>query len=844
VNPFDKSGQERPSNVNPFDKSGQGRPSNVTPFGPPKLDAKPTAIIPPDFDSILAKLPELTALPNWLLWKYMPPEKPGKKWRKVPFQPNGRTASTTKPKTWSTFEACRAAYEHGGFDGVGFVFDGKIGPDGCCYTGIDFDDCVSSDGDDVKIDPHQQQRIDLLNTYTEQSPGGRGVHCICRSEPLTMGKHDGVEIYSHDRYFTVTGRSGGKIRNATAALQAIAADARAKTKQDKRANKLVLLDGGKAAPTTDSDESSGQKNYWFGLLRPEHKDEVLDHGLSCITKNSKLLELEDNGGNNTEYHNLVTSIARSDAPHAEDIFVKHASTATNADSPEELREHFERAKKPPTSGQGITVGTFIRVALKHGADFEKWKRLVPDLPILPPHLRPSLKGGIYNQNEVLELLNSHFIIGRRGQEAAGVHRINDDGSLTYLKAEHFKLEIENIFVAGSLGGVSSAYTFWKTHRQRHQRTIVFKPGGKERPNEYNLWREWGVEAREGLKKIQSLLQHIRSVICRNDMTKVRYLMKWLAWKVQNPDKHPETVIVIKGEEQGGGKTLLSNVMRRIFGKHATIITDKEQLFGRFNDFLEPICFLQIEEALWSGDPQLADKMKHFITGDEIPIERKFGPRFTIPNRLASIITTNHQHAVTLGVRDRRNVVYEADRKFIGDEDYFNRLWGDINGGGIEEFLHLLLNAPIGDWHPRQIIKTAESYEEQRMSADPISQWAQTCIDDDKISLNRGPITRTFELGKRITTEHLYESYVSGCRQRGVRPTGRTEFCRVCTQMFGPRQRLIPGEEKEQSSGLEISVYGSSRPWGYDVPMGEDWQEKLDERLGIPKPADTNESEMA
>jgi len=63
-------------------------------------------------------------------------------------------------------------------------------------------------------------------------------------------------------------------------------------------------------------------------------------------------------------------------------------------------------------------------------------------------------------------------------------------------------------------------------------------------------------------------------------------------------------------------------------------------------------------------------------------------------------------------------------------------------------------------------------------------------------------------------------------------------------MFGPRQRLIPGEEKEQSSGLEISVYGSSRPWGYDVPMGEDWQEKLDERLGIPKPADTNESEMA
>jgi len=832
MNPFDKSGQERPSNVNPFDKSGQGRPSNVTPFGPPKLDAKPTAIIPPDLDSIPAKLPELTALPNWLLWKYMPPETPGKKWRKVPFQPNGRTASTTKPRTWSTFEACRAAYEHGGFDGVGFVFDGKIGPDGCCYTGIDFDDCVSSDGDDVKIDPRQQQRIDLLNTYTEQSPSGGGVHCICRSEPLTMGKHDGVEIYSHDRYFTVTGRSRGKIRNTTAALQGIAADARAKTKQqDKRANKLVLLDGGKAAPTTDSDESSGQKNYWFGLLRPEHKDEALDHGLSCIASNSKLLELEEDGGSNTEYHNLVTSIARSGAPRAEDIFIKHASTATKADSAEQLQEHFERAKNPPSSGRAITVGTFIRVALEHGADFEKWKRLVPDLPILPPHLRPQLKGGIYNPNEALELFNSHFLIGRRDKEAAGVHRINDDGSLTYLEAKHFKLEVQHISVIGQR---VLADTFWKSHRQRHQRIIVFKPGGILKPIEYNLWRGFGVKPREGQKKMQSLLQHIASVICRNNMPKLKYLMKWSAWKGQNPDKHPETVIVIKGEDQGSGKTLLSDVMRRIFGDHATIITDKEQLFGRFTEYLEPICFLQIEEALWAGDPRIADKAKYFITGDLVPIERKFGPRFTIPNRLASIITTNHQHAVTLGVRDRRYVVYEADPKFVGDEDYFKRLWGDINDGGIEEFLYLLLNAPIGDWHPRRIIKTEEAIAEQRMSADSISQWAQECIDDDMINLGRGPygVASQRRLGTTVATEHLYESYVSSCKHRGGRAVGRTEFGGACTRMFGPRQRLGAGDKDGRSDDLRWD--DGSRPWGYDVPTGEAWQEKLDERLGIPK----------
>src|SRR5262249_21888920 len=156
----------------------------------------------PNFDNIPA---ELKALPNWLLWKYMPPSKPSQKWRKVPFQPNGRAASTTKPNTWNTFDACRGAYEHGGFDGVGFVFDGAIGPDGLCYIGIDFDGCTSSNSDGVMIELHQQQRIERLNTYTERSPSGEGIHCIIRGEPLTMGKHDNVEIYSHARYFTFTG---------------------------------------------------------------------------------------------------------------------------------------------------------------------------------------------------------------------------------------------------------------------------------------------------------------------------------------------------------------------------------------------------------------------------------------------------------------------------------------------------------------------------------------------------------------------------------------------------------------------------------------------------------------
>src|SRR5262245_30606533 len=73
--------------------------------------------------------PELQLLPNWVLWRYLPPKSSNGKWRKVPFQPNGATASTTDRSTWSRFDECCAAYAQGGCDGIGFVFDGEIGGD-------------------------------------------------------------------------------------------------------------------------------------------------------------------------------------------------------------------------------------------------------------------------------------------------------------------------------------------------------------------------------------------------------------------------------------------------------------------------------------------------------------------------------------------------------------------------------------------------------------------------------------------------------------------------------------------------------------------------------------------
>ena len=433
-----------------------------------------------------------------------------------------------------------------------------------------------------------------------------------------------------------------------------------------------------------------ESSSWFDTLPPELKDEVVDYALGSIAKNTKILELKADGGNNAEYFKLTTSVARSGAPNAEDIFVKYASKAKNADPEDELRQYFLRCRDSDLpENRGITVGTLLGLAQKSGANFDPWKRQAPPVPPIPPEKRTPLKGGTYSKTEALELINSHYLIGKSDQEIA-IFRIKDDGLLAFTPPEQFKLDIANIFVRrGASAKPITVEKFWKESPQRHQRKIVFKPGGTTGPDEFNLWRGFEVEPRKGREKQRRLLRHIWQVICRRDKAKFKYIIRWLAWAVQNPDKFPGTIIVLKSRKQGTGKSTIGVVMLTIFGQHGALIDDSDRLLGRFNDWVEPVSFILADEILFAGDHKTADKLKSRVTANTFQIEHKGGAVRQIPNRLHLMMTTNHDHAVAAGVGDRRLVVYDVSDEHASDKTWFDPLYHDLENGGFSEFLYLL-----------------------------------------------------------------------------------------------------------------------------------------------------------
>ena len=135
---------------------------------------------------------ELKLLPIWV----------GYLSNKVPMDANtGNAAASNNPSTWSNAAEAWAAKKRYGWAGIGCMFSIQTG-----VVGIDLDDCFTEDG---RLNDTARQIVQMMNSYTERSPSGKGLHILaCGSIPHSV-KRPGFEMYNELRYFTVTGNQYG-----------------------------------------------------------------------------------------------------------------------------------------------------------------------------------------------------------------------------------------------------------------------------------------------------------------------------------------------------------------------------------------------------------------------------------------------------------------------------------------------------------------------------------------------------------------------------------------------------------------------------------------------------------
>lgn len=132
---------------------------------------------------------ELHNLKQWVCWKMIKNDKG--KTTKIPINPfTGGNAMSNNTDTWGTMMEAVIAVSKFNLDGIGFMFDNN-------YFGIDLDDC------EIEM---RNEFIEQMQSYTEISQSGNGIHIICKGQlPEGPRRCKGVEMYDSQRFFVMTG---------------------------------------------------------------------------------------------------------------------------------------------------------------------------------------------------------------------------------------------------------------------------------------------------------------------------------------------------------------------------------------------------------------------------------------------------------------------------------------------------------------------------------------------------------------------------------------------------------------------------------------------------------------
>jgi Family of unknown function (DUF5906) len=282
--------------------------------------------------------------------------------------------------------------------------------------------------------------------------------------------------------------------------------------------------------------------------------------------------------------------------------------------------------------------------------------------------------------------------------------------------------------------------WWLSHPKRAQfGGITFLPGAERVLHGcLNLYRGWDIEANEGDWGL--IRQHIEEVVASGSKGIADYVLRWIAWAIQNPDKQAEVALVLIGDK-GWGKGTVARALERIFGDHAIQVNSKEHIVDKFNGHLQDMVLLIADEAYWGGDKRCIARLQGMITEPTLSIERKGFDVVQVRNFLHIVMLAEPGWVIPAGRFERRYAAIEVSNKRHRDKKYFDAPHKSINGDGAAAMLWELGRMALGDWHPRNIpdelLKGDALRKQQQYNLPPREQWLLSVLHDGRMPWSLG-----------------------------------------------------------------------------------------------------------
>jgi len=213
-----------------------------------------------------------------------------------------------------------------------------------------------------------------------------------------------------------------------------------------------------------------------------------------------------------------------------------------------------------------------------------------------------------------------------------------------------------------------------------------------------------------------------------------WVEKWLAYPLQHPGAKLLSSVVIYGQAKGTGKTFIAYLMKDIYGANFVEIGN-EDLEGSFNDWAKNRQFVYGDEITGQDSRIDADKLKRIITREEVTINSKYVPHYTIPDVSNYLITSNHPDSVFLEDGDRRYFVHEVVGPPCAKPGFYDEINYWRKQGGAAHLFHYLLNLDLSGFAPRAAPPDTDAKNRMALHGkSDLGAWVHTLKEDPTTAL--------------------------------------------------------------------------------------------------------------
>lgn len=252
----------------------------------------------------------------------------------------------------------------------------------------------------------------------------------------------------------------------------------------------------------------------------------------------------------------------------------------------------------------------------------------------------------------------------------------------------------------SLEKVSAAPVWLKWPLRRAVDKLSYLPGEeqfviKDDLLYLNQWRGWGAKPSKG--SVKPFLELVDYLFKDAEPEAKKWFLDWCAYPIQFPGTKLFSAVIVHGRMTGTGKTLIGYTLARIYGQNFIKIKSKD-LYDTW--WAENRQFVLGDEISGSDKRAEADMMKAMITQEEVNINIKYIPQFSIPDCVNYYLTSNHADALFLEDEDRRFFVHEVTGGPLPEDFYLAYDKWLKKEGGAGYLMQWLMERDVSRFNPK------------------------------------------------------------------------------------------------------------------------------------------------